>query len=104
MDQSPPGISEPVEVQQQPDMVVLVTRQPYDDYFHLAYEKDGRKVTEELMPDETRQWFKDHGITDKIGLEKSLDECWNFYETRIRIPGNVYKEPQKPFPAFQPQV
>jgi len=45
-----------VEIQTLPTLVIALTRQPFDDYFHLAYTThDGRKVTEELLPDEARQ-------------------------------------------------
>lgn len=96
-----------------PDLRVHVTRIPFDDFFHLRYFKEGREVTEELEADDTRQWFKDRfmkpkskeqGLAREEALEKALDECWNFYEAWITIPGDVYVEPVKPFPHYQPQV
>jgi hypothetical protein len=56
---------------------VRVTREPFGDYFMLWLENGH---TEELEPDATRKWFKDHGVTDDEGLEKGLDTAWNFYE------------------------
>lgn len=80
---------------------VRLTRQPFMDEFtiHLP---NGH--TEELDPDETRQWFYDHGVSKKSSeaLEKLLDECWNFYESAVTI--ESYREPVKPFPGYQPQV
>ena len=117
MDQNPPGTSElpqpQVQVKVAPDLVVHITRQFWDDYFKLEFTIDGRPVSEELLPDETRQWFKDHmarpisrelGLARDEALNRQLDEAWNFNETYVRIPGDVYREPIKPFPAFQPQV
>ena len=96
-----------------PDVRVHVTRIPYDDYFQLSYQINGRQMSEELDPDETRKWFTDrfsvpksveHGKQRDEMLGKALDECWNFYETWITIPGDVYVEPAKPFPHYQPQI
>lgn len=78
---------------------VKVTREPWGEDFMLALDVGH---TEELGPDETRKWFKDHGVTDDEGLEKSLDECWNFYETVILI--DNFQVPQVKYPAYQPQL
>lgn len=78
---------------------VKVTREPFGDYFMLHLENGH---TEELEPDATRKWFKEHGITDMEGLEKSLDECWNFYETVIWI--DNFKVPQAVFPKYAVQI
>ena len=96
-----------------PNLRVYVTRTPYDDFFHLRFFKEGREVTEELEPDETRKWFKDRfakplsremELAREEAIDKALDECWNFGQTWITIPGEVYVEPAKPFPKFQPQI
>lgn len=91
-------------VTQPDDVIVELTREPWGESFMLAIDRAGRKSTEELEPDETRAWFKEHGITNDEALEKALDECWNFYRTTIVIPGHVYKEPKKPFANFQPKI
>lgn len=92
---------------------VQITRIPFDEYFTLRYTKDGREVTEELDAEETRAWFKERFKKpasfeqEKMWEEdvgKALDECWNFYETVFTIPPDVYVEPVKRFPQFQPQV
>jgi hypothetical protein len=95
------GISSVIK---QPPLRVYLTRVPFDDFFQLRYFKDGRETSEELEADDTRKWFKEHGITDDEGLERALDECWNFGQTVINIPADVYKEPMRKFPQFQPQV
>jgi len=81
------------------ELRVRITRQPFLDEFTLHL-PNGH--TEELMPDEARQWFKDHGVDDDEGMEKVLDECWNFYESVLII--DAYREPVKPFPGYQPNV
>jgi len=115
MDQPVPGTSDlGISSQiQRPDLRIHLTRIPFDDFFHLEYVIDGRKVSEELEADETRKWFKDHMAKPKSrehelqrqeAIEKALDETWNFYDGKITIPADLYCEPVKPFPQFQPQV
>lgn len=87
-----------------PDVRVELSRIPYGDYFTLTVTKDGRVSSEELEPDEARAWFKARGIRDDEALEKALDETWNFYQAVVTIAGDVYREPTRPFPKFQPQV
>jgi hypothetical protein len=96
-----------------PDLRVHVTRIPFDDFFHLTFVRDGREVSEELEAEDTRKWFKERftkppsretELAREEAIEKALDETWNFYEAWITIPGDVYMEPVKPFPQFQPQV
>lgn len=72
-----------------------MSRAPFSDYFNLALDIGH---TEELDPEETRQWFYAHGVTDKLGLEKSLDDCWNFYEAVAVI--EHFKVPPVKHPAF----
>lgn len=90
-----------------------VTRQPFDDYFTVVYFKDGRDTSEEMDSDETRAWFlarfkqassREAQLAREEALEKSLDECWNFGRTVINIPADVYTEPVKRYPQYQPQV
>ncbi len=95
------------------DFVVRVTRQPYDDYFHLEFTRAGRQVSEELDTEATKRFFLDRFVKSlsreqelarEENLDKYLAECWNFYETKITIPADVYREPSLPFPQFQPKV
>ena len=115
MDQPVPGTSDlgiPSVVGKQ-DLRVRITRIPGDDYFTLAYTKEGREVTEELEADETRAWFKTHFCKPKSfeqekmreeDVDKALDETWNFYIAYFVIPADVYTEPVQRFPQFQPQI
>lgn len=80
-------------------MRVRITREPFGDYFTLHL--DNRPNAEELDPEETRKWFKEHGA-DMEKLETVLDECWNFYEAVCTI--SSYKEPKLAHPDFQPNV
>lgn len=118
MGQSQPSTSElvvppPPEPGTPQDFVVQVYRAPFDSYFQLKYVKQGREVSEELEPDETRKFFldrftkalsKEQEKAREEGLEKALDECWNFQHTEITIPADVYREPSLPFPQYQPKV
>jgi len=89
-----------------------VTRQPGDDYFNVVYVKDGRETSEELESTETSKWFmerfvkgtREQFLAREEAIQKALDECWNFYETWINIPADVYCEPVKRWPQYQPQV
>jgi len=115
MDQLKPGNSDlgiPSQIEN-PDIRVHLTRQPYDDYFQLNYIKDGRKISEELDTEETKRWFKDHmakcvsrelELKREEALDKAMDECWNFGTCVVTIPGDIWQEPAKPFPQYQPQV
>jgi hypothetical protein len=118
MDQSPPSTSDlvvppPPETGTGQPFRVYVFRQPWDDYFLLKFTKQGREVSEELEPDETRKFFLDR-FTKPLSkkqlaereeaLDKALDECWNFAHTVITIPADLYQEPALPFPQFQPKV
>jgi hypothetical protein len=115
MDPSPTVVSDlaiPAEITT-PDLRVHVTRIPFDDFFHLKYVKDGRETSEELDADETRKWFKERfkkppsretELAREEAIDKALDECWNFYETWITVPGDIYQDPVRPYPQYQPQV
>ena len=110
------GISDlgiPSDVTAKQGLRVHVTRIPFDDNFTLSFFKEGREVTEELDVEETRAWFKAHfakaqsreqDLQRDEALQKALDEAWNFYETWINIPPDVYTEPVQRFPQYQPQV
>ncbi len=77
-------------------VTVKLSRIPFGDYFTLTLDNGH---TEELEPEETRKWFYTHGVTDKLGLEKCLDECWNFYESVVEI--DSFKVPVAAHPAFE---
>lgn len=78
---------------------IAVTRVPGGDYFTLTLENG---YTEELEPDETRAWFKAHGVSDSLGLESALDYAWNFYEHVITIEN--FKVPKVAHPKFAVQI
>lgn len=83
-------------------LTVLVTREPFVDCFVLHVPKpDGSVHTEELDPDETSAWFREHGA-NMILTEKALDHIWNFYRGSIEIEN--YKEPPVRDPALQPKI
>lgn len=65
-------------------LLVRINREPGipgSDYFTLTT-PDGKQ--EELLPDETREWFRLRGA-DMDKLETALDECWNFWESWFLI-------------------
>lgn len=78
---------------------VRVTKIPFDSDFTLHLDNG---YSEELTPDETRLWFKSHGVTDIDGLERGLDEAWNFYETVFNI--EHFRVPKVPDGDFRPQI
>ncbi len=78
---------------------IVVTREPFSDYFVLTL-PDGK--TEELEVEETRAWFKAHGAVNIDNLESGLDFCWNFGSDIIWIEN--FKQPVFKYPAFEPQV
>jgi hypothetical protein len=62
-------------------IVVHLRRQPYCDFFEMQI-SDGS--SEEMDPEEARQWFAQHGAS-MIAVEKAMDYCWNFYKATITI-------------------
>jgi hypothetical protein len=78
---------------------VRVTREPWGDAFTLHLENG---YTEEFDADETRTWFKEHGITDIDGLESALDMAWNFYAHTIKIEN--FCIPISKHPAYEVQL
>jgi hypothetical protein len=77
---------------------VLVTREPFIDYFTITLDNGH---TEELDPEECRQWFKERGGNMDI-IEKALDHCWNFYRVEVNIQNP--KEPPMPKLAHAPKL
>ena len=103
----------PPEPGTQQDFVVHLMRAPFSDFFLLKMFRSGREITEELEVEDMRKFFNDRftkpasveqGKARDEALEKAYDEAWNFGETKITIPADVYREPTLPFPAFQPKV
>jgi hypothetical protein len=66
-------------------VIVRLTREPWSPFFSLSVEAgDGAGSTEDLEPDEARDWFKDRGA-NMVMVEKALDDCWAFYGKRRPI-------------------
>jgi hypothetical protein len=72
-------------------VTVKLTREPWGDCFNLALDNGH---TEELEPEETRKWFKEHlskalcreaELKREEAIEKVLDEAWNFREAAVVI-------------------
>jgi len=78
---------------------VVITREPWGDCFNLLLDNG---YSEELEPDETRQWFKDHGVTESERLESALDMAWNFYHHIITIVN--FQVPAVAHPAYMPKI
>jgi hypothetical protein len=68
-------------------LVVKLTRIPFGSFVTLTLD-DG--ATEDLEPDEAREWFKIRGANME-GVEKALDYVWNFYTAGITV-----HNPKKP--------
>lgn len=77
---------------------VRVTREPFLEWFTIHLGKD---QTEELEPDECRDWFRVRGA-NMDALERALDRCWNFYEVDIWI--QHPKEPTILNPKIEPKI
>lgn len=117
MDPSAPAsdlvVPAPPEQVSPQDFVVRLTRVYQGDFFTLHFVRSGREISEELDPDATRKFFMErftkarsieqHKAREE-GLEKALDETWNFYQSIVTIPADVYCEPSLPFAQFQPKV
>ncbi len=79
-------------------VVVLVTREPFCDWFII---KLPNGYTEELEAEETQRWFKDHGA-NPIAIERFLDHVWNFRRGEVEI--QCYKEPKTANPKTDPNL
>ena len=82
-----------------PDKIhVVITREPFGDYFTLTLDNGH---SEELEVEDTRAWFKERGAEmDKI--EKVLDHCWNFYRSEVVI--HKPKAPPLPTVPYAPKL
>lgn len=63
------------------ELTVKIKREPFIPFFTLEL-PDGS--TEDLEPDQTREWFRLRGANMFI-LETALDDCWNFGESEFTI-------------------
>ena len=82
-----PVIPKPDLTTKRASLHVLITREPFIDYFVITLDNGH---TEELEPEECRAWFKERGANMDV-VEKSLDHVWNFYRVEVNI--NNPKEP-----------
>ena len=82
-------------------VTILVTREPFTDFFILHVPRGDAVHTEELDVDDTLEWFRAHGA-DMIAVDKALDHCWNFYKCAIEIEN--YREPPVKDPALAPKI
>lgn len=71
---------------------VWLFREQFMPFFRIRLE-DG--TTEELDPDETREWFKERGA-DVYKLESVLDYCWSIPK---EVAVNIH-DPKTPKAAF----
>ncbi len=71
----------PVAAPPENKLHVVVTREPFGDYFTLTLDNG---QSEELEAEDTRAWFKVRGAK-MDAVEKALDYCWNFYHVDINI-------------------
>ena len=62
-------------------MTVDVSREAFSDYFVIRLENG---QSEELEPEEARQWFREHGA-NMDAVEKCLDHVYNFRQAVIVI-------------------
>ena len=60
---------------------VFLEREAWTDWFVL---KTANGLSEQLEPEETRDWFKERGA-NMDAVEKALDYCWNFYKAEVVI-------------------
>lgn len=79
---------------------VKIDRVPFEDYFMLSV----GSMTEELDPEETRDWFRQRVPTPKHmdEVEKILDYVWNFYHANITIKNP--RTPQNSTSRLTPQL
>jgi len=66
---------------------VILLREPFSEYFTLTLPDHTPPRTEELEPDEVREWFRERG-GDVEKLETVLDYCWNFPKPQTVVIAN----------------
>lgn len=77
---------------------VIIKHEIYSDFFTLVL-TNGQ--SEELDPDETREWFKQRGA-NLDAVDKALDHAWNLKRAEFYI-----LKPRQPVttrPAFAPKL
>lgn len=78
---------------------VVIKHEIFSDFFTLRLDNGH---TEELEPDEAREWFKARGAK-MDAVEKALDHAWNFKRAEFYI--TEPKEPSLPNrPAYAPKL
>lgn len=87
-----------VDVAPAPGLHVVITREPWTDFFVITLDNGH---TEELEPDDTRQWFRERGA-DMDKFEKVLDQVWNFQRAEAIIDNS--REPSMPRLAHSPKL
>ena len=60
---------------------VIILREMWGEFFTLVM---ANGQTEELDPEETREWFRVRGA-DMDKLERVLDQAWNFKRAGVEI-------------------
>jgi len=63
-----------------PPLLVKIYREPFIDFFQLTVGES----SEELDPEDTRDWFRVRGANMDI-VEKALDHSWNFRHATLMI-------------------
>lgn len=79
-------------------MTVMVSREAFSDFFVIQLENG---QSEELEPEEARQWFREHGANPDV-VEKCLDHVWNFRQAEITIAD--FRLPRYKLHAFAPKL
>lgn len=88
-------IPEPIDP---PGLHVLVTREPWSDFFVLTLDNGH---SEELEVEDTRLWFKQRGA-NMDSVERALDQVWNFQRCEMIIDNP--KDPSLPPLPYAPRL
>jgi hypothetical protein len=59
---------------------VELHREPFEDFYTLKF--DGQ--SEDLDPDQVREWFKKRGA-NADAVELAMDRAWNFYRADVVV-------------------
>jgi hypothetical protein len=79
-------------------MHVIIKHEIFTDYFTLV---QSNGYTEELEPEEVREWFKVRGAK-MDAVEKALDHAWNFKRAEFYISNP--KEPVVSRSSYDPKL
>jgi hypothetical protein len=77
---------------------VSIFREMFADFFELTLDNGH---TEELEPDDTREWFRLRGAS-MDAVEKALDHAWNFRKAEFYI--QTPREPLVNRPQYAPKL